>query len=251
MDHKFLQIYGTLPRAGPGANELTARAFRLMSDLPDSPKILDVGCGPGMQTIELLKLSKAEVVALDLLPEMLTRLEASAKAAGVADRLTTIEKDMTEMSFPEASFDAIWCESAIYILGFEAGLKKLKPFLKSGGYLAVSEVVWLKPDPPAEAVEFWKEYPDIDTAEAKIKLIEKAGYKMVDHFIFPPYAWTDNYYDPMEKRIEEREKQWSGDKSAEQLLKKARNEINVFRNCYDYYSYAFFVMRTQDNSCCD
>ena len=112
---KFLEIYGTLPRAGPGSNELTRRAFRMMEALPSSPRILDVGCGPGMQTIELLRLSDGTVVALDLLPQMLERLEAEADAAGVSDRLVTLEQDMKEMTFPPSSFDVIWSEGAIYL----------------------------------------------------------------------------------------------------------------------------------------
>jgi len=97
-----------------------------MSHVPESPRILDVGCGPGMQTVELLKITTGTVVALDLLPDMITRVKANAESAGVSDRLVTLEQDMKEMAFPESSFDVIWSEGAIYFLGFEAGLKKVK-----------------------------------------------------------------------------------------------------------------------------
>jgi len=239
----FLQIYGALPRAGPGSNELTRRAFEMMSHVPESPRILDVGCGPGMQTIELLKITTGTVVALDLLPDMTTRVKARAEDAGVSDRLVTLEQDMKEMVFPESSFDVIWSEGAIYFLGFEAGLKKVKEFVKPGGYVAVSEAVWLKPNPPPEVVEFWREYPEIDTVDAKLEVIKRVGYEVVGHFIFPPTAWTDQYYDPMEDRIAEKAEEWSGIPNAEAALKEARNEISIFRQYSDYFSYAFFVMR--------
>ena len=64
----FLEIYGTLPRAGPGSDELTSRALKMMTGLPESPRSLDVGCGPGRQTVVLLKESGGTVVALDFLP---------------------------------------------------------------------------------------------------------------------------------------------------------------------------------------
>lgn len=83
MNH-FLQIYGTLPRADPGSNELTRRAFEMMSDVPESPQILDIGCGPGMQTVELLSITSGTVVALDFLPEMIARVSARAESAGVS-----------------------------------------------------------------------------------------------------------------------------------------------------------------------
>lgn len=239
----FLQIYGTLPRAGPGSNELTRKAFELMSDVPGAPRILDVGCGPGMQTVELLNITSGTVVALDLFPEMIARARASAENAGVSDRLETLEQDMTEMAFPQASFDIVWSEGAIYFLGFENGLKKVKDFVKPGGYVAVSEVVWLKSNPPSEVVEFWKEYPEIDTVAAKLDIIKRIGYESVGHFIFPATAWTEHYYNPMEQRIAEKTADWSGIPEAEAVLKEARNEISIFRRYSDYFSYAFFVMR--------
>ena len=242
MDY-FLQIYGALPRAGPGSNELTRRAFEMMSDVPGSPRILDVGCGPGMQTVELLRIASGTVVALDLIPEMITRVRARAESAGVSDRLETLERDMKEMAFGESSFDVVWSEGAIYLLGFDAGLRKGKDCVKPGGYVAASEAVWLKPNPPPEVVEFWKEYPEIDTVAAKLEVIERIGYEIVGHFIFPATAWTEQYYNPMEERIAEKTAEWSGIPEAEAVLKEARNEISTLRRHSDYFSHAFFVMR--------
>ena len=81
MDY-FMELYGALPRAGPGDNALTRKAFEMMEDLPPRPRILDIGCGPGMQTVELLRISGGTVVALDLLPQMITRVRKAAKCAG-------------------------------------------------------------------------------------------------------------------------------------------------------------------------
>jgi SAM-dependent methyltransferase len=242
MDY-FLEIYGALPRAGPGSNESTRRAFELMTDVPESLRILDVGCGPGMQTVELLRITSGTVVALDLLSNMIARTRARADSAGVSDRLVTLEQDMNEMSFPPSSFDVIWSEGAIYFLGFETGLRRVKEFVKPGGYVAVSDAVWLKEDPPPEVVDFWREYPEIDTVAEKNAVIERIGYEPVGHFVLPPSAWTDQYYDPMETRIAEKESEWQGVEAATAVLEEARKEISTFRRYSDYFSYAFFVMR--------
>jgi len=63
------------------------------------------------------------------------------------------------------------------------------------------------------------------------------------HFILPPTAWTEAYYDPMEKRIAEKEAEWRDVPEAVSVLDEARNEISIFRRYSDYFSYAFFVMR--------
>ena len=241
MDY-FLQIYGTLPRAGPGSNALTRKAFEMIPSLPESPRILDVGCGPGMQTIELLKMTAGRVLALDIHPEMIKRLEAAAKSAGVSDRLDTTVQDMGMMTFPLSSFDVIWSEGAIYFLGFEKGLRKFRELVKPGGYVAVSEAVWLKPRPPAEVVEFWQDYPEIDTVAAKLEIIKRCGYEVLGHFVLPASAWTDQYYDPMAQLIAKRSQDWHGIAEAEAVLREATNEISIFRQYSDYFSYAFFVL---------
>lgn len=238
----FLQIYGSLPRAGPGSDELTRRAFEMIPHLPSSPRILDVGCGPGMQTVELLRNSNGTVVALDLLPEMIERVNTEAERAGVSDRLKTMVQDMKEMTFPASSFDVIWSEAAIYNIGFEAGLRALRKLVRPGGYIAVSEAVWLKLNPPSEVIEFWQEYPEIDTVAAKLEIIKRTGYEALGHFVFPPNAWTNQYYDPMEERIAEKAKDWTGIPEAEAVLAGARKEISIFRQYSDYFSYAFFIM---------
>ena len=188
-------------------------------------------------------MSDGTVVALDFLPQMIERTRARAERAGVAGRLEVLQQDMNEMGFPSASFDVIWSEGAIYNLGFEKGLKLIKDFVRPGGCVAVSEVVWLKPDPPAPVVEFWQEYPEIDTVENKLEVLERAGYQPIGHFVLPESAWTDEYYDPMADLVAEKSEEWAGIPDALAVIEEARREIEIFRQYSSYYSYAFFVMR--------
>ena len=182
-------------------------------------------------------------MALDFLPEMIARVEANAEEAGVADRLETVIQDMQAMTFPPSSFDMVWSEGAIYNMGFENGLRKIRELIKPGGYVAVSEAVWLKLDPPTAVIDFWHEYPEIDTVAAKLEVCKRCGYEVLGYFVFPASGWTEQYYDPMQQRIAEKAKEWSGIPEAEAVLNEAKNEIAIFRQNSDYYSYAFFVLR--------
>ena len=242
MDY-FIELFGTLPRAGPGDNASTRKAFEMMDDLPAEPRILDIGCGPGVQTVELLRLSGGTVVALDLLPQMISRATSAAADAGLADRIEMVQADMNDMEFKPSSFDVIWSEGAIYLMGFELGLAKVKEFVKPGGYVAVSDAVWLEPDPPREVVEFWEEYPEIDTVESKLQVISSLGYESVGNFVLPASSWTEPYYEPLADRISQYEQQWNGVRIAEDVLAEARREISIFQKHSRYYSYGFFVMR--------
>lgn len=238
----FLEIFGRLPRAGPGSHESTRRAYELMSGLPVCPRILDIGCGPGVQTVDLLTLSGGVVVALDFLPLMIDRTKSKAVQAGVGDRLVALEQDMRQMDFPPASFDVIWSEGALYNLGFEDGLRTVRKFVRPGGHVAVSEPVWLQPTPPAPVLEFWKQYPQIDTIGNKLALIDRLGYTQAGHFVLPERDWTVDYYDPMETLLARKSRQWRGIQEGLAVVEEARQEIELYRKHSSYYGYAFFVM---------
>ena len=238
----FLEIYGNLPRAGPGSHECTRRAYELMPGVPDSPRILDVGCGPGVQTVDLLKISGGTVVALDYLPLMIERTRSNAERAHVAERLELLEQDMKQMSFSPASFDVVWSEGAIYNLGFENGLRIVRNLVRQGGCVVVSDAVWLKADPPAPVIEFWKQYPEIDTLEHKLDVIGRLGYRVEGQFVLPDDAWTVDYYDPMEILVAEKSREWAGTPEALEVIDEARHEIEIFRKYSSYFGYAFFVM---------
>lgn len=238
----FMQLYGTLPRAGPGGNEQTRRALELIEGLPEEPRILDVGCGPGMQTLELARLSNGRITAIDLMPLMIERVKTSVEENDLVDRVEVLQMDMNEMDFQE-EFDLIWSEGAIYIIGFRNGLERVKPLVKDGGYVAVSEAVWLKPEPPEEVVQFWQEYEEIGSVEEKLAVIDELGYEQVGHFVLPPQCWTTDYYDHLEKRADELEKEWEGLPEALGIIQEAKNEVEVFKKFNEYYGYCFFVMR--------
>ncbi len=240
----FMQLYGELPRAGPGDNHATRRALGMIKGLAPAPRILDIGCGPGVQTLELARLTGGTIVALDLMPRMIERMREGAERQGLADRIETVQMDMNEMDFPEESFDLVWSEGAIYLMGFKRGLEKVKRFVKTGGHVAVSEAVWLQPDPPPEVLEFWEEYPEIDTVQKKLEVIGELGYLDMGHFVLPNHCWTKDYYDPLMKRADLLDQAWKEEpEEVRSIILEARNEMDIFRKYHDYYGYCFFVIR--------
>jgi ubiquinone/menaquinone biosynthesis C-methylase UbiE len=240
----FMELYGSLPRAGPGDNASTRKAYSMIQDMPPEPRILDIGCGPGVQTMELAKLSGGVVVALDLMPQMIARVKAAAAGRGLSDKIETIQMDMKKMDFPNNSFDLIWSEGAIYLMGFKRGLEKIRRFLKPGGHVAVTEAVWLKSNPPADVVKLWEEYPEIDRIEKKLKVLTDLDYREVGHFVLPDSSWIEPYYKHLEKRADELELVWAEDPVALEVIQEARFEIEMFRKYHEFYGYCFFIMGT-------
>jgi ubiquinone/menaquinone biosynthesis C-methylase UbiE len=103
----FFEVYGSLPRAGPGDDASTRRAYRMMTGLPENPQIVDIGCGPGKQTLELARLSRGRIVALDNHQPFLDKVSQDAGAIGLGRYIETLNQDMNTMDFGPGSFDLI------------------------------------------------------------------------------------------------------------------------------------------------
>ncbi|MCB2226427.1 MAG: class I SAM-dependent methyltransferase [Desulfarculaceae bacterium] len=233
-----------LPRGGPGSDDYTRRALSRLEDLPTSPRVLDIGCGPGKQTLVLAEELGVSVMAVDFYRPFLDQLEADAEQRGLAGLVRAVHGDMQQLEFAPASWDLIWCEGAIFILGFAKGLRMWRPWLAPGGYVVVSECSWLRPNPPREIAQFWDQmYPEIGQIQDDLEVIRSAGYEVVDHFIQAPSAWWDNYFGPLSARIDELSKQGGNDPALELVMQRSRHEMELYRRYQDWYSNVFYVMR--------
>lgn len=240
----FFEIHKDIPREGPGSYQSILKALSFLSSLPANPSILDVGCGPGTQTIVLAKETGGKVLAVDTHQPFLDRLKQRAHDAGLAQRIEAVNMSMSALEFPEESFDLIWSEGAIYIMGFAQGLRSWRPLVKIGGYVAVTEIAWLKPNPPDECRRYWDaEYPDMKSIEENLRLVPEAGYELLDHFVLPDADWWDDYYTPMEKRITLLREQYAGDQEAIELLDASELEMDIHRRYSAWYGYVFYLAR--------
>ena len=129
----FFEVFEDLPRQGPGSREATLRALSRINKLPPQPAVLDIGCGCGMQTQILAQELKTKILAIDNHRPVLDRLAQSAAWSGLD--IETRELSMIDMPFDAQSFDLLWCEGAIFIIGLERGLTEFHRYLKPGGYL--------------------------------------------------------------------------------------------------------------------
>ena len=243
----FFKVHSDLPREGPGDSESTRKAYLMLRDLPKNPRILDVGCGPGMQTIELAKLSNGTIEALDNHQPFLEQLMNKAKEEGVAKKIRIVKGNMFKLNYRNSSFDVIWSEGAIFIIGFEKGISEWKRLLTAKGYIAVSEVSWLKPNPPEGLRAYWeKYYPAIKTIQQNLQIIRKVGYQIINYFVLPPKSWWENYYAPIESKLPSLRSKYADNPEASSFLDEAQLEIDMFRKYSEYYGYVFYIMQTTE-----
>jgi ubiquinone/menaquinone biosynthesis C-methylase UbiE len=181
---------------------------------------------------------------LDTHQPYLDRLQKKIDENGLSDRVKAVNCSMFEMDFQDESFDIIWGEGSIYIIGFERGLKEWRRFLKPNGFMVVHEVCWLQPDPPKEIFEYWMElYPAIKDIPEYLKLIPGCGYKLIGHFTLPEDAWWIEYYEPLEERIQMLRKKYSDNPQALRELDSEQKEIDMYKKHHEWYGSVFFVMQ--------
>lgn len=200
----------------------TRKAFRMLPRL-DKPRILDIGCGSGIPTLELAKLTQGEVLGIDIDRTALKIFNGKIREAGLAGRVRTIYCSIFDMKFPDESFDIIWTEGAIYPVGFKKGLREWRRFLKPGGFLAVHD--------------------EQGNIGEKLGQIPDCGYELLGHFLLSKETWWKEYFAPLEKLVADYQKEFTDNLKIPEEIQQARSELDMFRKEPERNSSAFFVMK--------
>ncbi|MBA3972636.1 MAG: class I SAM-dependent methyltransferase [Candidatus Solibacter sp.] len=241
----FLELYESLPRQGPGNRQCAGRALALCPGLPDRPSVIDLGCGAGGQTIQLAGLlDGSRIVAVDSHEGSVARLRAEVGRRGLSGRISAVAADMLNLDFPQGSFDLVWSEGALYNIGIGNAMHLSRRLLRSGGYVAFTDAVWRRNDPPGEVRKsFEVDYPAMSTAVGVMEVIERSGFELKGHFTLPDEAWWGDFYTPMEARIAEMRRKYAGDGEALAVMDMLAAEPEMHRRHSDCYAYEFFVAR--------
>lgn len=246
----LVELHRDASRQGPGGELESEQALRLAMHnaalLQQSRrlKVADIGCGTGASTLVLARLLDAEITAVDFLQEFLDVLDARAGAAGVGGKIRPRCHGMEDLPLEPDAFDLIWSEGAIYNIGFETGVRDWRRYLKAGGVLVASEITWTSASRPAEVQGHWqREYPEIDTAAAKMRILEQNGYAPIGYFILPQQCWLDHYYRPMQARFPEFLERHHHSEAAQAIVAAEQQEIALYEHYSEYYSYGFYIAR--------
>jgi len=240
----FFEVYENLPRQGPGNRASAARALGLCRELRGSPAVLDLGCGVGGQTLQLAELTSGSIVALDSHAPSIERLKATVAERGLSRRVSAVVGDMARPGQPLGAFDLIWSEGALYSIGLRDALVVCHGLLRPGGYLAFTDAVWRREDPPPEVkAGFDLDYPTMGWLDDDVAAIRDCGFRLVGRFTLPDEAWWDDFYTPMEARIAGLRGKYAGDGEASAILDQLAEEPEMHRRHSDFYAYEFFVAR--------
>jgi SAM-dependent methyltransferase len=209
-----------------------------------APAILDIGCGQGGPTLELSRLSGGWLTGLDIDQSALDVLAMRAAEEGLADRVRAVHGSMTDLDFSDGSFDIIWAEGSMHVLGFERALAEWRRFIRPDGFLVVHEMAWLLPDPPPELVSCPElAYPGIRTVPEYARCVPDHGYLLLGHFALPDDFWLLDYFEPMLVRLRELRVKYADDQTVQRTLDREERAANLYRRYRKWYGSAFLVMQ--------
>jgi ubiquinone/menaquinone biosynthesis C-methylase UbiE len=236
------EYFSALERQGPGSPDVTIKALSFIGNLTSTSRIADIGCGTGGQTMVLANHTTGQLEGIDLFPIFIELFKLNAAKLNLQKRVKGIVGSMDNLPFQDEELDLLWSEGAIYNIGFKRGINEWRKFLKTGGYIAVSEASWFTENRPAEINEFWMEaYPEIDTIPQKVAQLQKAGYIPVATFILPENCWTEHFYTPQVKAQEIFLRKYTGNKTAEELVAYQRIENQLYHKYKEFYGYVFYI----------
>ena len=238
----IVEIHTGLERQGPGSPEMTVKALSFLDNLDKNPRVADLACGTGGQTMVLAQNISGDITGLDFCTDFINVFNYNAKKLGLYERVHGIVGSMDNLPFQKEEFDLIWSEGAIDNIGFEKGINYWNGFLKKNGYIAVTCPSWFTDERPAEIEKFWGDAGcKLDTTGHNILVMQKAGYIPVAAFTLPEKCWTDNYFIPREAALKALWDKYTGNKTVETFIENNRYEVELYSKYYQYYGYVFYI----------
>ena len=172
-----------------------ASCARMVAHLPaDARRIADLGCGPGVSTIEIARLRRdGLVVGMDVAPRMLPQARRRLARARLPSpgRVQWVLGDVARLPFASASLDALTGHSFLYLLpDRSAALAEMLRVLRGGGRLVLMEpnrraatvrgVLRVGRDPRhLLAVSLWRPFSRVHgrfSAASLVATLQEAGF---------------------------------------------------------------------------
>ena len=164
-------ILQDLPDLGGGCTGPVIEALDQIG-LPDTPRLLDLGCGRGELAIALARKYRAAVTGIDAFPPFVAAARASALAAAVDCDFKV--GDLRRAAATERGYEAVLLIAVGPVFGDHAAtIAALRRTVRTGGRIVIADACLDGPAPPGAV---WQAYADCPTTE---RALESAGDRLI------------------------------------------------------------------------
>jgi ubiquinone/menaquinone biosynthesis C-methylase UbiE len=201
--------------------KFTREAFQMLPKMANM-KILDIGCGSGTPSMELIKLFDGTVVGIDIDQDALNKFNLKIKRERYSNRISTLHCSIYETHFQDNSFNILWEEGVLHLLNLKKALKECNRLLTVNGFLVMNETIkWFDKNN-----EVFLEY----------------DFKLNEKFLLPERFWWTDYYEPLEKKIKQLRYKYKN-KINSNLFKKYEREIKMVKKNPTEFDCGFYIMK--------
>lgn len=188
----------------PGGGRYLLSAGQI-AGLSRQSRAVVLACGLSSTASLLAEAFGCRVTAFDVSPERISRARDEATRRGVADLITFDLVEPKSADYPSRFFDIAFAEGgALTFLGRKESLAFCRRVLKVGGYLALSDLIYTTPHPPAAVRAVYEDGEGILEEEAYLRLLSQEGFGVIHRDRARPADW-DQYYEIMRARCREAE----------------------------------------------
>ena len=135
-----------LRKAAEDLKHFKERSYQLMQLNADS-QVLDVGCGPAIDTIPLLEYigDEGQIVGIDSDPDMVKKANLEVEKRKIAKRIKHVEGDAQRLPFSDSQFDRVHAERLFQVLpksNAESVFLEMTRVLKHNGRIVLVDADW-------------------------------------------------------------------------------------------------------------
>lgn len=239
------KYYDSLSYHCPSSKEMTTKILTQIRLRNTQPVVANFGFGRGHECL-LLTQHYHQVIAVESRQDYVEAFEKQIIANNLEDKIQLINAPLDKLSFDREFFDLILSEGGINYSDFGFRINAWKPFLKDGGYLALSELcVFKEIELPYELADFLCDsfpFREIETIDSKIAQIKDAGYRICGQYKLPDSCWINFYEDKFES-YEAMPQRWKKSKEG-RLVEKYIENYKYYHHMYrEYFGYVYFILR--------
>lgn len=195
------------------------------SKIKEARHILDLGCGPGFTSFDLLQYigHECDMTSVDISENFLQFLNSRQSELPLNQKLTTHRSYIEQLELPFKNYDMAFCRwLMIFVQDPEKAIRQIHAHLKTKAQFVLQEYVSydsmdLVPDfkhmrPVVEAIfKSWREQGGDPNRGKKLPYwLEKVGFKVVEiepvakfaRVNEPLWAWPDSFYKSFLPRLE-------------------------------------------------
>lgn len=222
--------------------------------LNENSHVLEIGTSTGFTAIELAKLVKCNVTAVDVNEESLQEAQRRAEAEGVADKIKFVVQDASKLDYKDEQFDMVFCGNVTsYLNNKSKCLQEFIRVLKPHGFIAAIPMYYL--NEPSKAI--------VDQVSIAINHNITAQYKKdwVDFFNVAPLSLflcenykfdfiTNSEVNIFVDKIMQREHlQRLGIKSHTALANRYQYFMQLFRDNLSLMGFSLMLLRKDIEEC--